>query len=235
MKGARAVWRELGEGGSRGKAVLIGNGPNLLSGRLSWACLLHDLSGALATYPLLPSSYTSPLPHKPSSLPSTNTSLYAPRHPSGADRLLEETLKANYLSKEPAEVDVEVVMDEQGLLLDADKPFSMIYEELYLTAMRRNRSKGMKETQVKRVIADMVRRQLQPNGFHQQLMATAGCRHVLTTNYDYNLEWACLGPSPDTDLADPDRVQFVNETVHSLFRRHEVKVNGGSNPSSPFH
>jgi hypothetical protein len=86
--------------------------------------------------------------------------------------------------------------DERDILFDADKPFSMIYEELYLAAMRRNRSKGMKEPQVKGVIADMVRRQLRPNDFHRRLMTTSGCRHVLTTNYDYNLEEACTGSFP---------------------------------------
>jgi hypothetical protein len=77
----------------------------------------------------------------------------------------------------------------------ASKPLSMVYEELYLAAMRRNGPRGMKETQVKRVIADMVRRQLRPNDFHHRLMTTSGCRHVLTTNYDYNLEEACTGSS----------------------------------------
>ena len=130
----------------------------------------------------------------------------------------------------------------------------MVYEELYLAAMRRNRSKGMKEAQVKGVIADMVRRQLRPNDFHRRLMTTSGCRHVLTTNYDYNLEEACTGPFPlrrgnhraspsvhskrtfITGQLDPvERVPFVNETVHSLFRRHEVPLTEGGGQPTPLH
>jgi hypothetical protein len=183
MKSGRRVWRELGGGGlhhGRDKAVLVGNGPNLLSGRLSWACLLNDLSSALVSYPL-----STPGPTSVTASPSAASSI---RTRSNSSKILKDENLPLAGSKD-GDVGLLVVDDA------ASKPLSMVYEELYLAAMRRNGPRGMKETQVKRVIADMVRRQLRPNDFHHRLMTTSGCRHVLTTNYDYNLEEACTGGS----------------------------------------
>jgi len=90
------------------------------------------------------------------------------------------------------------------------KPFALLYEEILLTTA--SAEKHFDEMRVKTQIANLVKA-LKGNDFHHRVMS-CDARHILTTNYDYNLEKAT-------------RQQFVqknlqSETKYSIFRRYGV-------------
>lgn len=90
------------------------------------------------------------------------------------------------------------------------KPFALLYEEILLATVEAG--SRLDEMPVKRKIAELVD-SLKGNDFHRRIMAS-GTRHVLTTNYDYNLEKATLQRFPRSNLQP--------ETKYSVFRRRAV-------------
>ena len=90
------------------------------------------------------------------------------------------------------------------------KPFTLIFEEIFL---RSARASGVSELELKKRAAELID-QIQFNQFHADFMR-AGCRHVITTNYDYNFENSITNASIDTSLS-PER-------KYSLFRRRTAE------------
>ncbi|SUJ27853.1 Uncharacterised protein [Sphingobacterium spiritivorum] len=90
---------------------------------------------------------------------------------------------------------------------DMDKPFPMLYEEIFLKAIKG----GMKhEKELKTYIANRVA-QINPNSIHEQIRQLP-VSHIMTTNYEYSLE----GQIP----VNNDSV--VRETTYSIYRRHQL-------------
>lgn len=99
---------------------------------------------------------------------------------------------------------------ERKLEFIKHKPFALLYEEILLATVKAESK--LDEMPVKRKIAELVD-SLKGNDFHRRIMA-CGVRHVLTTNYDYNLEKAALQQFPRSNLKP--------ESKYSVFRRRAV-------------
>ena len=92
-----------------------------------------------------------------------------------------------------------------------EKPFTLLYEEIYMRALMHLQRK---ELRLKEKIADLVLRKFTPNEFHTKLL-NLDVAHILTTNYDYNLE-----RSVHTDQGRAANVLI--ERKYNLFRRRNV-------------
>ena len=92
------------------------------------------------------------------------------------------------------------------------KPFPLLYEEIYLQALRKKR---MKERAVKEFICSKALR-MQPNVIHKKVMGL-GFGHILTTNYDHNLEHAA--GEKEGKISNSGRVK---ENLYSIFRYNRV-------------
>lgn len=92
-------------------------------------------------------------------------------------------------------------------LENGEKPFPMLYEEIFLHAVQR---KSLKELDLKTYIAEEISRITQ-NEIHS-LIRDLPISNILTTNYDFSL--AGLHPKQNLGL--------VKETVYSIFRRYQV-------------
>ena len=91
--------------------------------------------------------------------------------------------------------------------LDDRKPFPLLYEEVFLTAIRQKR---ISETDLKTFIARKVQ-VIAQNEVHEAIRDIAPA-HILTTNYEFSLEG--VTPSQHDSL--------INERVFSIFRRYKV-------------
>jgi hypothetical protein len=89
--------------------------------------------------------------------------------------------------------------------LDDKKPFPLLYEEIFLTAIRQSH---IKEKELKAFIASKVG-DIAPNELHG-LIRDLQPEHILTTNYEYTLE----GGAP------AERSSLVSERSFSIFRRY---------------
>lgn len=95
---------------------------------------------------------------------------------------------------------------------DQEKPFPLLYEELFLHGAR---SRGVRERDLKGLIAAHTAAMV-PNGVHEELL-TLPVPHLLTTNYDHVLERALgAGPGPLRNRGP------VREQRYSLFRRVDL-------------
>jgi hypothetical protein len=92
-----------------------------------------------------------------------------------------------------------------------EKPFTLLYEEIYSRALKHLQRK---EIAIKKKIADLVLDKFTPNEFHTNFLSL-DVEHILTTNYDYNLESA-ISKTQGTVA------NVLKETKYNLFRRREV-------------
>lgn len=92
---------------------------------------------------------------------------------------------------------------EQQIAPHKEKPFPLLYEEIFLTSLQKNR---MKEVELKKYIAEEVSR-IQPNEIHARIRALR-IPHIMTTNYEYSLE----GKPPKSNSS------LVKEQLYSVFR-----------------
>ena len=92
-----------------------------------------------------------------------------------------------------------------------EKPFTLLYEEIYLRTLKHLRSK---ELRLKEEIANLVLNKFTPNEFHTKIL-DLDVEAILTTNYDYNLE-----RSFDDDHGKSANVLI--ERKYNLFRRRNA-------------
>ncbi|BBB33355.1 conserved hypothetical protein [Thermotomaculum hydrothermale] len=95
-----------------------------------------------------------------------------------------------------------------------EKPFTLLFEEIAIRAMK---SQNNKEIELKRTIANLVKN-LKPNEFHEKF-CNIGATHILTTNYDYNIE-----NSKNENIKSNEKMRTANvfrETKYSMFRRRK--------------
>ena len=90
-----------------------------------------------------------------------------------------------------------------------NKPFTLVFEEIYL---RSARARGTKEIDLKREAAGLI--DAIPNNECHRRLLNIGTRHIITTNYDYNLESSAHSQHRAASLR--------RETKYSLFRRRSV-------------
>lgn len=94
-----------------------------------------------------------------------------------------------------------------------DKPFPLLYEEIYLNAATTSKTK---EIDLKRFIAQETMR-LEPNEIHHDLLGL-GTDTIFTTNYDLTFEKALKA-----DMTTLRNNGVVKENLYSLFRNHEIQ------------
>ncbi|NJD22055.1 MAG: hypothetical protein FIA82_05230 [Melioribacter sp.] len=94
-----------------------------------------------------------------------------------------------------------------------EKPFPLLYEEIFLNSVRQN---GNNENIIKEIIRTKIT-QLKPNAIHQQI-ANTNYEHIITTNYDYILHNA-LGIIE----ADIKNIGLSKESKYSIFRHNILK------------
>lgn len=74
-------------------------------------------------------------------------------------------------------------VEKQGAFSIDGKPFSLLYEEILLRAIRfRNKNEKELKEYVCRIFGELI-----PNEFHKKILSI-GVENIITTNYDYNLE-----------------------------------------------
>jgi hypothetical protein len=88
-----------------------------------------------------------------------------------------------------------------------EKPFPMLYEEIFLSAIR---TKMMDEKDLKTFIAGIVS-QIKQNEIHEHIRAL-NVPHIMTTNYEFSIE----GFIPKNNSS------LVVERLYSVFRKHEL-------------
>jgi len=95
---------------------------------------------------------------------------------------------------------------------DENKPFPLLYEEIFVEAMNSNR---IDESRIKNFISSDVSK-LFPNEIHERIV-NSNIDNILTTNYDFTLE-QCLTSS--TDFLKNDGI--INENLYSIFRHYQL-------------
>lgn len=90
----------------------------------------------------------------------------------------------------------------------ANKPFPVIYDEIFLRALRQQ---NWDEFKVKKFIADTVR-EIDSNELHEHIRSLK-IPHIITTNYDYAIQ----GFSPKKNEG------LINEASYSVFRKHQAE------------
>ena len=75
-----------------------------------------------------------------------------------------------------------------------EKPFTLLYEEIYLRARK---YRGKNEIKLKEKITELMGN-LKVNEFHTKFL-NLGVKHILTTNYDYNLERSYMNHIGESD------------------------------------
>lgn len=93
------------------------------------------------------------------------------------------------------------------LLTNGRKPFPMLYEEIFLNALKES---DVDETELKIYIGEEISR-ISQNEIHS-LIRELPINNILTTNYEFSLE----GITPEFNNS------LVKETVYSVFRQYEV-------------
>ena len=101
--------------------------------------------------------------------------------------------------------------NKQDLIMEhiEEKPFTLVFEEIYLRSAKINE---ITELQLKEEVARIIN-EIPHSDYHEQLVQS-NVRHILTTNYDYNLEDAAGNDYVDTSPS--------KETKYSLFRRRSL-------------
>jgi hypothetical protein len=93
-----------------------------------------------------------------------------------------------------------------------DKPFPMLYEEIFVEAVKNRR---FKESDIKNFFAREVSN-LEPNDVHR-LIVEAGAENIFTTNYDLTLEKLFI--QTPGDLKNNG---VIKESTFSLFRHYKI-------------
>ncbi|MEN0054646.1 MAG: hypothetical protein AAGC65_13315 [Mucilaginibacter sp.] len=88
-----------------------------------------------------------------------------------------------------------------------EKPFPLLYEEIFLSAIR---TKRIEEKDLKTYIAKIVS-EINENEIHERIRSM-GVPHIMTTNYEFSIE----GRPPKTNSS------LVTEKLYSIFRKHEM-------------
>lgn len=95
---------------------------------------------------------------------------------------------------------------------NTDKPFPLLYEEIYLSALNRY---GTPESRIKNYIASQTRN-LEPNEIHYSILEL-GIQNIFTTNYDLTFEKAAhLNKNECVNKG------VIKESLYSVFRYHQT-------------
>ena len=108
-----------------------------------------------------------------------------------------------------------VNLSGNNVTVSIEKPFPLLYEEIYLKALKSN---NIEEDVLKSQIAEIIG-EIQPNEIHDELL-NLDIENYITTNYDYVLQKNLLGDRPITDLKNNG---LIKETKYSVFRHNSIE------------
>lgn len=97
-------------------------------------------------------------------------------------------------------------------LNQVNKPFPMLYEEIYLNSRRAHNTS---ESRLKKYIASKTRK-LNPNTIHSSIL-DLGIENIMTTNYDLSFE-----ETANLDSKKCINNGFIKESSYNLFRFHKT-------------
>lgn len=100
----------------------------------------------------------------------------------------------------------------KNLSVVKEKPFTLLYEEIFLTNLKETR---VSEYKLKSFIAEKLK-DILPSALHTKIMSL-NFSDIMTTNYDYTIENSNTGVSKD--LHDKG---IIKQNRYSLFRHNEV-------------
>jgi len=108
--------------------------------------------------------------------------------------------------------DIAKHLNINGLKIVKDKPFSLLYEEMFLTNLRGRR---YSEDNLKSFIAKKIM-EIHPNELHT-VINSLNFSDIMTTNYDYAIEKSIV----DTSIDFEDK-GIVKQNHYNLFRHNEL-------------
>lgn len=100
-------------------------------------------------------------------------------------------------------------------LNQVNKPFPMLYEEIYLNSARLHKTP---ESRLKKFIASQTRK-MKPNKLHKDIL-DLGIENILTTNYDLSFE-----KTAGLDIKKCRNKGFIKESLYNVFRYHQTEKN----------
>lgn len=98
-------------------------------------------------------------------------------------------------------------------LNQVNKPFPMLYEEIYLNSARAYRTS---ESRLKNYIAAQTRK-MKPNVLHK-LILELGIENILTTNYDLSFE-----KTAGLEVKKTINKGYIKENLYNVFRYHQTE------------
>lgn len=125
----------------------------------------------------------------------------------GINRLSKDYSWENLLDELVLDIGKENAIEHRKI-----KPLTLLYEEIFF---RSRRYLDKDEIDLKKKISDLVNK-LKPNDFHRKFL-NLGTTHILTTNYDYNLEKSAYGK-----VEKGKSVNLSIERKYNLFRRRQI-------------
>jgi len=100
-----------------------------------------------------------------------------------------------------------------GNLNQDNKPFPMLYEEIYLNSAKAYKTP---ESRLKKYISSQTRK-MKPNQLHKEIL-DLGIENILTTNYDLSFE-----KTANLNIKECKNKGFVKESLYSIFRYHQTE------------
>lgn len=97
-------------------------------------------------------------------------------------------------------------------LNQVNKPFPMLYEEIYLNSARAHNTP---ESRLKKYIASQTRK-MNPNKIHKDIL-DLGIENILTTNYDLSFENAA-----GLNINKCRNKGYIKESLYNVFRYHQT-------------
>jgi len=121
------------------------------------------------------------------------------------------TIKSDYTWEQLIDDLIEYI-GAAGQIDKNNKPFPLLYEEIFIEAVK---NRGIKEKKIKNFIASKVSN-LKPNDIHKNLI-NLGISNYLTTNYDYTLE-----STINSKIKKLNDNGIIKQNTYSLFRHNKI-------------
>lgn len=108
-----------------------------------------------------------------------------------------------------------VKINGNNINVSLEKPFPLLYEEIYLNALKKQ---NQKEIDLKAKISKIIN-QIEPNEIHSELL-NMDIKNYITTNYDYVLQKTLLGNKSTNTIKNEG---LIKETKYSVYRHNTIE------------
>ena len=108
-----------------------------------------------------------------------------------------------------------VTISGKNIDVSEEKPFPLLYEEIYLKALQSNNiDEDVLKTEIAKIISE-----IEPNEIHEELLKL-NIQNYITTNYDYVLQKILLKDKLTETLKNEG---IIKETKYSVFRHNSLQ------------